>query len=316
MQDVFVILAEHGVDLSGMVKFLIMRKIFKDKRFILTIAGVALILLLMLASGLRALEFDKGRPTGFFQTIPTQPVEDAIRQFTSVPLWKQGAFWLLLIALVILLVSLLSPELRKRLLRAFFTFILTVFALSYLVENNMLDFPEIESAESAAAVAGEGDTGELPPTPEFVPPELPDWANFLISLGVALAVLGLAWFLVRWWQRLNRRYQPPLKDLASIARSSLNDLSTGTDWADAITNCYVRMSDVVSRKRGLHRQTAMTPAEFSRRLERAGLPSDPVRRLTRLFESVRYGAHKPAQTEINEAVSCLNAILHYCGEEM
>jgi hypothetical protein len=298
-----------------MVKFLIMRKIFKEKRFILALAGIALILLLLLASGLRGLEFDKGRPTGFFKTMPTQPVEDAIRQFTSVSVWKQGAFWLLLIVMVILVASLLSPELRKRLVRAFLTFILTVYTLSYLVENNLLDFPEIESAESAAAVAGEGDVGELPPTPEFTPPDLPDWVNFLISLGVALAVIGLAWLLVRWWQRFNRRYQPPLKDLASIARSSLNDLSAGADWADAITNCYVRMSDVVSRKRGLRRQAAMTPAEFSRRLERAGLPSDPVHRLTRLFESVRYGAHKPAQTEINEAVSCLNAILHYCGEE-
>jgi hypothetical protein len=96
----------------------------------------------------------------------------------------------------------------------------------------------------------------------------------------------------------------------------LRDLSSGADWADAITNCYVRMSEAVSSKRGLYRQAAMTPAEFARRLERAGLPSDPVRRLTRLFESVRYGAHKPARTEIDEAVVCLNAILHHCGEEM
>ena len=94
----------------------------------------------------------------------------------------------------------------------------------------------------------------------------------------------------------------------------LRDLSSGGDWADAITNCYVRMSEVVSRTRGLYRQEAMTPAEFAFRLERAGLPGDPVRRLTRLFEAVRYGARKPARNEINEAVSCLNAILQYCGE--
>ena len=295
-----------------------MRKISRDKRFILLLAGIAVLFLLLLASGLRGFEFDEGRPTGMFRTVPTQPAADMIRQFESVPLWKQGAFWLLLVILVVLVVSLLSPELRKRVLRALLQFILVMFALSYLLENNLIDLPEIESSEGAAAVAGEEDLGELPPAPEFIPPDLPNWVNFLISLGATLAFLGLTWFLVRWWQRLNRRYQPPdtLKDLASIARSSLRDLSSGADWADAITNCYVRMSDVVSRKRGLQRQAAMTPAEFSRRLERAGLPSDPVRRLTRLFESVRYGAHKPGQPEINEAVSCLNAILHYCGEEV
>ena len=74
------------------------------------------------------------------------------------------------------------------------------------------------------------------------------------------------------------------------------------------------MSDAVSRNRGLFRAKAMTPAEFARRLERAGLPGDAVRRLTRLFEAVRYGGRKSSQKEINEAVSCLTAILHYCGE--
>lgn len=74
------------------------------------------------------------------------------------------------------------------------------------------------------------------------------------------------------------------------------------------------MSEAVSRKRGLLRSTAMTPSEFARRLERAGLPGEAVGRLTGLFEAVRYGGRTSSQREINEAVSCLTAILHYCGE--
>jgi hypothetical protein len=58
----------------------------------------------------------------------------------------------------------------------------------------------------------------------------------------------------------------------------------------------------------------MTPNEFAIRLERAGLPGDAVRRLTRLFEMVRYGDRKSAPKDISEAVTCLNTILHYCGE--
>jgi hypothetical protein len=74
------------------------------------------------------------------------------------------------------------------------------------------------------------------------------------------------------------------------------------------------MSDVVAEKRKLQREIAMTPQEFALRLERAGLPGDAVRRLTRLFEMVRYGDRKSAPKDVTEAVGCLNTILHYCGE--
>ena len=121
-----------------------MRKIFRDKRFILSLAGIAVLFLLLLASGLHGFEFDEGRPTGMFRTVPTQPAADMIRQFESVPLWKQGAFWLLLVILVVLVVSLLSPELRKRVLRALLQFILVIFALSYLLENVEPANPNVE----------------------------------------------------------------------------------------------------------------------------------------------------------------------------
>jgi hypothetical protein len=301
-----------------MVKFHNMRRIFREKRFILFLSIIALVTLPLLAAGLRNLHFDEGHPLGILQSIPTQNyAPDLVNQFVSVPLWKQLAFWILVISLVVLAASLLSPELRKRFIRTILSLALTLFALSYLLDHNLINLPEFQSASSSAAEAGLQNGGDLPPPPVFSPPEIPGWMNFLISLGVVLAFLGGGWILLRWWQRLNRPYQSTdtLKDLASIARSSLRDLSSGGDWADAVTNCYVRMSEVVSRTRGLYRQEAMTPAEFAFRLEHAGLPSDPVQRLTHLFESVRYGMRKPAKDEINEAVLCLNAILHYCGED-
>jgi hypothetical protein len=76
------------------------------------------------------------------------------------------------------------------------------------------------------------------------------------------------------------------------------------------------MSDVVSDRRNLHRAVAMTPHEFALRLEQAGLPGDSVTRLTRLFEGVRYGDRKSGPKDVNEAVSCLKIILHYCGESV
>ena len=81
-----------------------------------------------------------------------------------------------------------------------------------------------------------------------------------------------------------------------------------------IINCYLKMSDVVSEKRKLRREIAMTPQEFALRLERAGLPGDAVRRLTGLFEMVRYGDRKSAPKDVTEGGELFNAILRSCGE--
>jgi hypothetical protein len=79
-------------------------------------------------------------------------------------------------------------------------------------------------------------------------------------------------------------------------------------------DCYYRMSDIVLEKKNLDRNASMTPSEFAAQLEQAGLPSEAVRRLTRLFESVRYGGYKSDSASVNEAVSCLTTIVHSCGE--
>lgn len=297
-----------------MVQFQSMRRFFAQKRFVLFLSLLSLATLLLLASGLRDVEFQAGRALGRAEAQSVQfSVERVIRAVTDVPVWKQFIFWVLLFLLVLLVSSILSPELRRRVIRTFIGFAVSLMLILYLLENKLLTLPDL-GLHSGAEAGGAAE--EPPPFPVFTPPDVPGWVNFLISLGIMLALLALAWGLSHWWQRLNRlrALSKPLDDLAVIAQSSLADLAAGQDWDDVIVNCYARMSDTVGRKRGLMRKEAMTPAEFARRLEQAGLPADPVRRLTRLFESVRYGAKKSSQNEINEAVSCLTAILHSCGE--
>jgi len=81
---------------------------------------------------------------------------------------------------------------------------------------------------------------------------------------------------------------------------------------DTVLRCYFQMSRVVSRERSLTRGKAMTPREFEECLAEAGLPGPPVRRLTRLFERVRYGAHQVAQAEEMEALDCLAEVIDAC----
>lgn len=297
-----------------MVKFQDMRRFFTQRRFILFLSILSVITLLLLASGLHDVEFRAGHPLGRAETQTVQfSVDRVVSAITDVPFWKQFIFWVGLFLLVLLVSSILSPELRKRLIRSFLGFAVAFWAIYYLLRNKLLTFPDFSMGSGPL---NDAPAKDIPPLPAFTPPQMANWVNYLISLGVVLVFLALTWGLLRWWRRHGRLRFPsrPLEDLAVIAQASLDDLAAGHDWDDVIVNCYARMGAAVSRKRGLVRKEAMTPAEFARRLEQAGLPGDPVRRLTRLFESVRYGAKQSSQNEINEAVSCLKAILHSCGE--
>jgi hypothetical protein len=149
----------------------------------------------------------------------------------------------------------------------------------------------------------------------FEPSQISPTFSYLISFGFVLLWLAVLWGLYRGWKRYQSfNTKKPLDEIAKIARSSLDDLSSGRNSSDVIINCYLRMSDVVSNRRQLQREIAMTPHEFAVRLEQAGLPGDAVSRLTRLFEGVRYGDRRSGPRDVNEAVSCLKTILHYCGE--
>jgi len=166
---------------------------------------------------------------------------------------------------------------------------------------------------------GEGESlqTDSSPPPIFEPPQVSDWASYLITFGIILLAAFLFWRINHWWQLLKpmAKSPSPLDEIAEAARTSLRGLSSrhGSPQ-DRIIQCYADMTRVVDARRGLFREYAMTPAEFALRLENAGLPREPVSRLTRLFEAVRYGARTSTQDDIDEAVVCLTSILKYCGE--
>jgi hypothetical protein len=191
--------------------------------------------------------------------------------------------------------------------------VLTVLGLYYLLRNygdRILLLQQLGNQQFLPEQAA-----NTQPMPTFQPPQVSSTFSYLISFAFAMITIILLWALYRGWKKyVTLNSKKPLDEIARIARISLKDLSSGRDSSDVIINCYLRMSDVVAEKRKLQREIAMTPQEFALRLERAGLPGDAVRRLTRLFEMVRYGDRKSAPKDVTEAVGCLNTILHYCGE--
>jgi hypothetical protein len=294
-----------------------MRNFLPRKVWVILLATLALGALTVLAVSLDDISFrdaqrysrEPAKPFSFFDSANGNS-QDAL---VSVPLWKQVVLWTLVGTMVILAGLLLSPQSRKRLFYIFIRVSGMALAMYFLIRNypeslrGLFDWEQLGGDPATAANA--------PPMPEFQPPHVTPVFSYLVSFLCALAWIAVMWAIYQGWKRYTAMTsRQPLTEIATIARSSLNDLSSGRDTSDVIINCYLRMSDVVADKRKLQREIAMTPQEFAVRLERAGLPADAVRRLTGLFEMVRYGDRKSAPRDVTEAVSCLNAILRSCGE--
>lgn len=290
-----------------------MRSLFGNKRLILLLAVLALGALTVLATSLNEVPFRKGQR--FAREAATQsvpPVAELAQPSVDIPLLQQLIVWTSLIMLVVLIGLLLSPRTRKRMFLLLIRAAFTVWAIYFLFRNygdRLFGF-NLQSPDAAPE-----NVESAVPMPVFEAPQVSSTFSYLISFAFALILLVVVWLLYRGWQRYTSlNTSQSLEEIARIARSSLNDLSSGRNSSDVIINCYLRMSDVVLSKRQLQRDIAMTPHEFALRLEQAGLPGDAVRRLTRLFEGVRYGDRHSGPKDINEAVSCLKTILHYCGE--
>jgi hypothetical protein len=293
-----------------------MRSFFQNKLWVILLATLALGALTVLALSLNEIPFKAAQHYSPKETAELQPVstEEMIEALQDVQLWKQLVLWGLLALLAVLVGLLLSPELRRRFFRMLIRTALTVIAIFYLLRNYGDRFLSLLQPFTNQEVMP-NEVANAQPLPTFQPPQVSSTFSYIVSFAFALLTIVLLWFIVRSWKKYVTLHPgEPLQEIARIARNSLHDLSSGRDSSDVIINCYLRMSDVVADKRQLQREVAMTPHEFALRLERAGLPGDAVRRLTRLFEMVRYGDRKSAPKDVTEAVSCLNTILHYCGE--
>ncbi|MBN1454461.1 MAG: DUF4129 domain-containing protein [Anaerolineales bacterium] len=279
--------------------------------FVIVLAGLGVLMLVLLAASLQSVELKPAKV--FFTDDGNRPnvfsgFNDFVDNVGSLTLGEAlmlvGGF----LVLFVLMLAMLSPEARKRMIKTILRVGLTAWVIYYAITK----FRPEGIFEVDPQVAGMEQAPEVVVTPPpYTPPVVPSWLIYVVSLMVVLFFAGFGF----WLYRFLRPPKHQLQNLARAARSALKDLSAGRDWDDTVIQCYVRMSDALGQERGLHRQQGMTPQEFASRLEQAGLPSDPVRRLTRLFEKARYGGRKSSREDVNEAVTCLTAILHAVGAQ-
>jgi len=283
------------------------------RSFLLLLSLVVVTALIALASSLHEVRFQPGRSFGTESTSTNPIVLPNLEIPASTPLWKILLFWALAVINIVMFFWLLPPEVRKRLLRQVLGFAVGVLGLILALKYELIKLPQL-GGEPAPGTGPAGATGPAGTgIPDFQPPQMPPWMLYLASLAaVLLVVVVCALFYRRWFGSAVGR-SSSLNTIADIAQTSLHDLAGGRNWGDVIIECYARMNEAVSSRRGLMRPTSSTPREFADRLTRAGLPPDAVIRLTGLFESVRYGSNAGTEADIRDASDCLHAILRACG---
>jgi uncharacterized membrane protein len=271
--------------------------------------GIAVVAMVLLSAGLSELELFSGRPFSLGRELPawgeggTVGGGDILMILLRVFLIL--AFVLFPFSIIYLIVS---PEARKRVLaRLALLLLLFIFYYLWMHLRPNLWSEGAQSLDKGLEIFPPASTAPV----EFMP-NPPPWLTLAASLGLALLIVamlvGVLWLLLRH----RRRSEGTVKRLAQEAQDALDALLTGADLKNTVMRCYFEMARTLDEQRGIKRHTDMTPREFERRLEAAGLPGEPIRKLTWLFEEVRYGTRVPSGGEERQAISCLAAIVEAC----
>jgi hypothetical protein len=172
-------------------------------------------------------------------------------------------------------------------------------------ERNQLDVDAVSTrSESETPEESSGSSVAEAPSPHEAV-----WAVALtVALSAALLVCSITLLVMKRGSRRPARARPPpeLNELAACAEEAADRIRFGDDAGGAVRRCYARMSKILSRRMRID-ETYLTPREFADSLERVGIASEHVVRLTGMFELVRYG-RRPEDRFTEEAIACLGAI--------
>ena len=289
-----------------------MKTLFTNRTFILILGILSILILVFVTTGFSSLQFQAGKP--FSVAGNSEGGSLTVGNYT-IPLYYLILFTVGLMAILTIFAFIVLPA-RKRLLLLLMLALMLIlfFVIAYVTSHPQGQEATPTPAYTSTPAEVMEDLGTPLPTvipSEFTPPRVSSWTSYLVALAVTAAMAIGAWFL------LGRRIfmsKPDLEVLGEIAQATLEDLQEGRDWGNTIEGCYFRMTDTIQQQRGLKRRIFLTPAEFAVILEKTGLPGASIRRLTALFERVRYGGKQSTQKDIEEAVACMTEIVAACRE--
>ncbi len=124
------------------------------------------------------------------------------------------------------------------------------------------------------------------------------------------AVLALVMGVIVVRLITSRKKQPSLSSaIESASLQAKYALETGENLRAVIIRYYRTLCAVLAEEQALEREEFSTVKEFEAKLTGAGAPPQPVRVLTSLFETVRYGTGNPPPDSGKTALHSLEAII-------
>lgn len=294
------------------------------RRDILRLAfmGIALVALILLISSIAQIELDPGLPFssilafifGDFMGLPHAEVAGISSPFGDMLITVLRAiFFIAIVAFpFVVMMVILDPKLRKRVLRAALRLAILA-ALLILALRNQAEEIVVEGEPAPSAMQPSEEPGEIVPLTdeEFDPETVPSWVVWTASLVTGLLLAATIIVIVNQIRKA-RPQETSMEKIARKAREALRDLQGGGDYRDTILRCYAEMSRVVREERGVSRNKDVTAREFTDYLIQEQLPDEPVRQLTRLFEKARYSAATPTANDEMTAITSLEAIIAAC----
>ncbi len=286
-----------------------MRK--QKKYWILLFLVVTLGAIILLSAGISELKLITGKPLHIGLKIHDLKEKWIAGQGDSsgTIFWVLFAFFLVLTPLATLYL-LISPKHRKHVLRnVIILFVLFTISCLLLYARSDLKNGVILNLTLPPIPEAEWLSGE--PTTSFNS-NPPQWLTLVVSLGLVAFIVTVIISIARFIMSRRSSSDSPLQHLAQEALGAVEELQAGTDLRNIVMRSYYKMACIAGKLRGVRRSGDMTAQEFEQFLKDAGLPKEPLRQLTRLFEDVRYGTKVPSEKEERQAVRCLTAIAEAC----
>lgn len=284
---------------------------------ILLYAGIAIVTVAVLATVIGNVSFNPGDPAFFrqFLNFGFRTGSTEIGQ-TSLPLGSILTIIIIATAVLLVVVLIFFPRLRrefiKRLAIALVTALLILFVASRILMNTEVPEADEELRNRLLGDFTEDASGIPAGQTEDYEPE-PSQALVIVTSVVLVvgALVGL-FFLVRKL-REGKRDAPPLAELSQKAQDAVDRVEAGHNFRNTVIRCYVEMSEIAAKHRGVKRREDMTPREFESVLIEAGFPDQAIDDFTVLFERVRYGAEDLPPADEQQALECLRVVSQSCG---
>jgi hypothetical protein len=286
-----------------------------QKRQIIGLMIFTCLLLVLLAISFPAIQMQPGE---IFPLQSSELPSFGLSQESEDSSWYlvfiQGLVVALFISLLVyIVIGLLSKEGRKKLLVDALIITLALLLAMWLYNLNL---PLPQSDELSMLQQGFDDLPEFefdaaaPPTFDANPKP---WMLLLIISGIAVLLAVGAFFAMKFLSDRRSIERSAFLDFADNARTALEEIKEARiDFDDVIIRCYAEMSRTLQAENGIQRPQAMTTFEFEQELLARGFPAQPVKRLTQLFEQVRYGRQRPKKDEKQAAAEYLGEIINYC----